>query len=106
MPRVRTIALPHRYANLPTWFFVVNAFSILIGWTLAGLIAANPGVGSIFLMILAWMVFVAHFLLVALPSFNRVLFAQQVSPLQRLIGLGLTGAGLAGTFLAAFGVWW
>jgi hypothetical protein len=102
--QIRRVAAPHRYANLPTWVFVSNAVGICVGWTLFALVASSHNVDAIFLIIVAWMAFVGHFLLVALPSFGKVLFAEQVSPLQRMIGLGLIGAGVAGTASASLGL--
>lgn len=103
---LRTVSLPHRWANLPTWFFATNVVGIAVSWTLFVLIRFSRGPEIIFLVIAAWAAFVAHFLIVALPSLHQVLFAERVSPLQRLLGLALTSAGLAGAFFAAFSVWW
>ena len=91
---LRTVALPHRWANLPTWFFAAHVVSIAVSWTLFVLIRFSRGPDIIFLVIAAWAVFVAHFLIVGLPSLHQVLFADRVSPLQRLLGLALTSAGL------------
>jgi hypothetical protein len=91
-----------RYGSVPRWLFVLNAASLAVGLTL--FILARMGWGPL-ISLLGVILFPLQFLLVALPSLGEVLFAERVSPSERLIALAMIVAGGGTTALATWVGW-
>ena len=88
-----------RYASLPGWIYWLNGVSIALGAILLGLTLSADDFGLIFIGLADLLAFVLHFLVVFLPTFTRALLAEQVAPIERIIGLLMACAGPTGIFL-------
>src|SRR5688500_7699611 len=98
-PRARE---PRRYASLPAWVWWSNALGVLAGLALLAIILGGDDLALLLLIMPGAVVVGLHFLLVFLPTLNRLLFAERVAPRERLIAMAMTCAGPTGIFVATF----
>jgi hypothetical protein len=91
-----------RYGSLPRWVFVLNAVSVAVTVAMFTMTMSVGGFGRFFLGLADCCVFLAQFMLVALPSLGTVIHAERIEPAERWIALTMICLGVGGTALSAW----